>query len=234
MFPGEPAIGKRVKSARDQKVYREIVGIADEVTYWGLAERRRAPLVYVPYAQDDQFGGLIVARSRGDVAGSIVTSVRHALAQVDPGMAIAELRTLEVSAIRSIATERYATLLLSILAAVALTLSALGIYGVMGYSFELRRKEMGIRLALGASRGNLYALVFRHGIALTLVGLVMGVAGAVGLTRWLEALLFNTPRADVAAWSTMVVVVLISAVTACIGPARRVGSESPTAALRAD
>ena len=176
MFPGEPAIGKRVKSSRDEKVYREIVGIADEVTYWGLAERRRAPLVYVPSAQDDQFGGLIVARSRGDDAGSIVTSVRHALAQVDPAMAIAELRTLEVSANCSIATERYATLLLTILAAVALTLSALGIYGVMSYSFELRRKEMGIRLALGASRGNLYALVFRHGIVLTLVGLVIGVA----------------------------------------------------------
>ena len=234
MFPGEPAIGKRVKSSRDEKVYREIVGIADEVTYWGVGERRRAPLVYVPSAQDDQFGGLIVARSRGDDAGSIVTSVRHALAQVDPGMAIAELRTLEVSANRSIATERYATLLLSILAAVALTLSALGIYGVMRYSFELRRKEMGIRLALGASRGNLYALVFRHGIALTLAGLVFGVAGAVGLTRWLEALLFNTPRADAAAWSMMVVVVLVSAAAACIGPARRVGSESPTTALRAD
>ena len=234
MFPNESPIGKRVRSWRDENILREVVGVVDEVRYWGLAERERAPLVYVPYSQDTQFGMLIVARSRGSDASPLPAAVRRALSAVDPEMAIADLRPLAASAARSVANERYATLLLSVLAAVALSLSALGIYGVTSYVFTLRRREMGIRLALGASRRNLYGLVFRHGFVLTSAGLVVGFAGAAAFTRWLETLLFNTSPADSTAWLAMVVVVILSTAVACAAPARRAASASPTSALAAE
>ena len=209
-----------------------MIGVAEEVRYWGLAERQPAPLVYVPWAQDVPFGGSIVARSRGERAEAILPSMRAALLAVDPQMAIADLRTLEASAARSIVTERYSTLLLSVLAAVALTLSGLGVYAVTSHVFAMRRREMGIRLALGSSRGSLYRLVFRHAFRLTAIGLVLGTAIAALGTRWLESLLFSTSPADSAAWSTMAGVVLLSTLLACAVPAWRAASTDPVSALR--
>jgi predicted lysophospholipase L1 biosynthesis ABC-type transport system permease subunit len=232
MFPGESPIGKRVKSSRDENVYREVIGVADEVRYWGLAERQAAPLVYVPWAQDVPFGGSIVARSRGDQAEAILPTMRRALAAVDPQMAIADLRTLEASAARSIVTERYSTQLLSVLAAAALALSGLGVYAVTSHVFAMRRREMGIRLALGSSPSRLYRLVFRHAFRLASIGLVLGVGIAALGTRWLESLLFSTSLADSAAWSTMAGVVLLSTLLACAVPAWRVASTDPVSALR--
>ena len=234
MFPNESPLGKRVRSWRDENILREVVGVVDEVRYWGLAERERAPLVYVPYSQDIQFGVLVVARSRGSDASPLPEAVRQALSAVDPEMAIADLRPLAASAARSVANERYATLLLSVLAAVALSLSALGIYAVTSFVFTLRRREMGIRLALGASRRNLYGLVFRQGFVLTSAGLVVGFAAAAAFARWLETLLFNTSPADWTAWLAMVVVVMLSTAAACAAPARRAASASPTSALGAE
>ena len=232
MFPGESPIGKRVKSSRDENEYREVIGVAEEVRYWGLAERQPAPLVYVPWAQDIPFGGSIVARSRGDRAETILPSMRGALLAVDPQMAIADLRTLEASAARSIVTERYSTLLLSVLAAAALTLSGLGVYAVTSYVFALRRREMGVRLALGSSRRSLYGLVFSHALRLTAIGLVLGTAIAALGTRWLESLLFSTSRADSAAWGTAAAVVLLSTLLASAVPAWRAAATDPVSALR--
>jgi putative ABC transport system permease protein len=232
MFPGESPIGKRVKSTRDENVYREVIGVAAEVRYWGLGDRQPAPLVYVPWAQDVRFGGSIVARSRGDRADAILPSMRIALMAVDPQMAIADLRTLQASAARSIVTERYSTLLLSVLAAVALTLAGLGVYAVTSHVFAMRRREMGIRLALGSSRSRLYRLVFTHAFRLTAVGLLLGTGVAAIGTRWLDSLLFSTSRADSTAWSTMAGVVLLSTLLACAVPAWRAASTDPVSALR--
>ena len=232
MFPGESAIGKRVKSTRDENVYREVIGVAEEVRYWGLAEREPAPLVYVPWAQDVSFGGSIVARSRSGRAEAILPSIRSALRAVDPQMGIANLRTLEDSAARSIVTERYSTLLLSVLAAAALVLSGLGVYAVTSHVFAMRRREMGVRLALGSSRSRLYRLVFGHAFRLAAIGLALGVGIAAVGTRWLESLLFSTSPADSAAWGTMAGVVLLSTLVACAVPARRAASTDPVSALR--
>jgi putative ABC transport system permease protein len=232
LFPGESPIGKRVKSSRDENEYREVIGVAEEVRYWGLAERQPAPLVYVPWAQDVQFGGSIVARSRGDRAEAILPGIRAALQAADPQIAIAELRTLEASAARSIVTERYSTLLLSVLAAIALVLSALGVYAVTSHVFALRRREMGIRLALGSSRGHLYRLVFGHAFGLTAIGLALGIGLAALGTRGLESLLFGTSPADSAAWTTMSAVVLLSTLVACAVPAWRAASTNPVSVLR--
>ena len=169
MFPGQPAIGRRIRSWRDENVLREIVGAVDDVKYSGLADRERA-LVYVPHNQ----------------------------------------------------------------AGVALGLSALGVYGVTSYAFTLRRREMGIRLALGATGAHLYALVMKHGLALDGAGLAFGLAGAFAATRFLRSLLFETSTTDAAAWTTMIAVVLVSTCVASVWPARRAAAADPTRALRAD
>jgi putative ABC transport system permease protein len=119
-----------------------------------------------------------------------------------------------------------------VLAAIALTLSGLGVYAVTTHVFAMRRREMGIRLALGSSRAELYRLVFGHALRLTGIGLVLGAGLAALGTRWLESLLFGTSRADATAWATMIGVVLLSMLAACAVPAWRAASTDPVAVLR--
>jgi putative ABC transport system permease protein len=233
MFPGESPIGRRVRSWRDENLLREIVGVVDDVKVEGLADRER-PLVYVPHTQNSWGGLLIVVRARRGDPTALAAPVRKAVGALDPALALADVRSLADSARRSIADRRYATLLLSVLAAVALALSALGVYSVTSHVFALRRREMGIRLALGASRGHLYGLVLRHGLGLVAVGLLIGVAGAALATQLVASLLFETPATDTSAWASMTGLLALSATLACLIPARRAAGADPTAALRAE
>lgn len=234
MFGEGSVLGKRIRAWRTDNVLREIVGVVEDVRYRRLAEPH-IQQVYVPHAQDSQFQFMmVVARSRGSDPGALAPTVRQAVNAVDSELAVADLRTLAASASRSIATERYTTLLLSILAAAALALAALGIHGVTSYVFALRRREMGIRLSLGATRRNLYALVFRHGFRLTFMGLLVGLAGATAVIPWLRSLLFDTAPTDPAAWAAMFGILAISSLVACLLPARRAADADPTIALRAE
>jgi putative ABC transport system permease protein len=233
MFPGESPIGRRVRSWRDENLLREIVGVVDDVKTEGLADHER-PLVYVPHTQNSWGGLLIVVRARRGDPASLAAPVRKAVGALDPTLALSDVRSLRDSAQRSIADRRYATLLLTILAGVALGLSALGVYGVTSHVFALRRREMGIRLALGASRGHLYGLVLRHGLGLVAAGLVIGVAGARLATEFVASLLFETQATDASAWAGMVGAVAASATLACLIPARRAAHADPTTALRTD
>jgi ABC-type antimicrobial peptide transport system permease subunit len=124
--------------------------------------------------------------------------------------------------------------LLSVLAGAALALAALGIYGVTSYVFALRRRELGIRLALGATRANLYGLVFRHGLGLTAAGLAIGAAGSAAATRLMKDLLFNTAPTDTASWTAMIATLGAAALVACLLPARRAAAAEATVALRAE
>jgi putative ABC transport system permease protein len=233
MFPGESAIGRRVRSWRDENLLREIVGVVDDVKVEGLADRERA-LIYVPHTQSSWGGLLIVVRARRGNPAALAAPVRKAVGDLDPALALADVRSLADSARRSIADRRYATLLLTILASVALGLAALGVYGVTSHVFALRRREMGIRLALGASRSHLYRLVLRHGLGLVVIGLGIGAAIASLATDLVASLLFETHATDAPAWAGMVGVVAASAILACLIPARRAARADPTAALRAD
>jgi putative ABC transport system permease protein len=233
MFGDESPIGRRIRSWRDENVLREIVGVVGEVKYFGLSDDE-LPLVYVPHAQDSWGAMLLVARSRTTQPAVLASTLRRVVGSLDAEIALAEVCTLAASASESIASQRYATLLLAVLAGVALTLSALGIYGVTSYVFTLRRREMGIRLALGASRRSLYGLVFRHGFTLTALGLAIGMAGSAGAARVVRALLFNTETTDATAWIAMTAVVLLSTAVACLVPARRAAGSDPTWALRSE
>jgi predicted permease len=232
-FPEGSALGKRIRSWRDENVLREIVGVVDDVKYDGLAEATKK-LIYVPHAQDSWGAMGVVVRARHGDPDALAPVLRRAVASIDPAMAVAGIKGLAETASDSIASERYATLLLAVLAGVALVLSALGVYGVTSYVFALRKREMGIRLALGASRANLYGLVVRHSLTLAVFGLAIGIALAALSAHFLATLLYETPTSDLAAWTGMVMVVLVAATGACLLPARRAAHADPTGALRAD
>jgi putative ABC transport system permease protein len=233
MFAGESPLGRRVRSWRDENVYREVVGVVADVKYTGLADRGN-PLIYVPHPQDSWGSVLIVARARQGDPAALAPVLRRVVNGLDPNMAVAETRSLAESARRSVASQRYAMLLLTLLAVIALGLSALGIYGVTSHVFALRHREMGIRLALGASRNDLYRLVLTHGVGLAAIGLGLGVVGSIAATTVVQSLLFATSPADAMAWTAMVVVVLGSSCVASLLPARRAAGADPTGALRAE
>jgi putative ABC transport system permease protein len=233
MFPNESPIGRRVRSWRDENLLREIVGVVADVRSDGLADEE-IPCVYVPYRQDPWGAMLLVVRATHGDPSALAPAVRRAVAAADPLMALARVDTMASAARASIATQRYAALLVGMLATVAVVLAALGTYAVIGYVFARRRREMGIRLALGASRTNVYALVFRYGLTLTAVGVVIGAAGAAVASRWLSTLLFDTRASDAVAWLSTIGAIVGAAVLACLMPAHRSATADPVTALRTE
>jgi putative ABC transport system permease protein len=233
MFPNQNPIGRRVRSWRDENVYREIVGVAADVSFSSLADRGSA-VVYVPHAQQGWGGMTIAVRAAAGSPESLAPILRRAVASLDPELALSNVGTMELFARDSIARERLSALLMAALAALALALAVLGVYGVMSYSVAMRRQEMGVRLALGAAPRDLYRIVLARGIALTALGLTLGVIAAVAATNTLESLLYQTGRFDPAAFGAMALALTGTALVACILPARRAASADPLVALRSE
>ena len=231
MFGDADPIGRRTKSWRDENVLREIVGVVDDVRYRGLLEPTR-PLVYVPHAQN-AWGSLgIVLRARHGAPGALAPALRREIAAVDPLLAVANVRTMAETASGSIARERYTTLLVTLLAATALALGTLGIYGVLSFAVSTRRHEFGLRIALGASSGDLYRLVLGNGLALALIGIAVGGAGAVAASRLLAGLLYEVEPHDPASYAAAGTLILVTAIAACLLPARRAAHADPLQALK--
>jgi putative ABC transport system permease protein len=232
MFGSENPIGKRTRSWRDEDLLREIVGVVGEVRYTGLADREGLRQVYVPHTQNSWNLMNVTVRAARGSAAALAAALRREVASIDPNLALADVQTLSDVARESIARERYTTLLLSLLAATALILGALGIYGVMSYAVSLRRHELSVRVALGASRWHLYRLVFGQGVRLTMIGLLLGLAGALATTRLLQTLLYETEPRDPSAYAFTLVAVALAACLASLLPARRAARADPISALR--
>lgn len=232
MFGEADPLGKRTRSWRDENVLREIVGVVADVRYDGLTDPTRS-LVYVPHSQDSWDLMSVVIRASGGPPAALSTILRREVAAIDPDLALANVDTLATIASTSVARERYTTLLLSLLAATALVLGAIGVYGVISHAVSLRRHELGVRVALGASRGHLYALVFRQGLGLMAVGLALGLAGAYATSASLSTLLFETAPTDPGAYSVTIATIAVVMALACLGPARRAANADPLLALRA-
>jgi predicted permease len=232
MFGDTDPLGKRVRSWRDENVYREIVGIVDEVRYRGLIEREVSRQFYVPHSQN--IWGLmnIVVRSSGASAAGLESTLRKEVSEVDPELAISNVSMLDAIARDSVANERYTTMLVSLLAATALALGAMGIYGVINHAVSMRKRELGLRAALGASPRHLYGLVLSQGFWLTAIGLGIGVAGAMAATRALESILYDTPSGDPLAYVATAVTIMVVAGLACLGPVRRAAKSDPLTVLR--
>ncbi len=231
MFGDADPIGRRTRSWRDENVLREIVGVVADVRYAGLTDDRLS-LIYVPHSQDSWRLMNVVVRASSGPPEAMAAILRREVAAIDPDLALANVETLETIASNSVARERYTTLLLSLLAATALALGAIGIYGVISHAVSLRRHELGVRIALGASRRHLYGLVFRQGLGLMGLGLAIGLAGAYAASKGLRALLFETTPTDAVAYGVAVATIAVALALACLGPARRAANADPVGVLR--
>jgi putative ABC transport system permease protein len=232
MFGDESPLGKRTRSWRDENLLREIVGVVGEVRYTGLGEREVSRQVYVPHTQNSWGLMNIVVRSASASPAALESTVRREVRALDPDLAVSNIATLREIARDSVAVERYTTMLLSMLAATALALGAIGIYGVISHAVSMRRRELGLRSALGASPRQLSGLVLIQGWRLTAVGLVLGLAGAFVTSRLLQRLLFETESRDPIVYIAIVTVIAIVTSLACLGPARRAARVDPLTALR--
>jgi putative ABC transport system permease protein len=231
MFGDADPLGRRTKSWRDENVLREIVGVVSDVRYQGLLAEE-TPLVYVPHTQNSWSGMAVVLRARHGAPGALAPLLRREVAALDGQLAVARVRTMEESARASVARERYTTMLVTILAAAALLLGALGIYGVLSYAVSLRRHELGLRIALGATGGDLSRLVLKSGLGLALIGLAIGAAGTYAVSRLLGALLYEVEPADPMAYAAAAATILAAATLACYLPARRAAKSDPLLALK--
>jgi len=165
---------------------------------------------------------------------ALASSIRRIVASVDPGLPVVGLRSMDEVFDDALARPRFLAELLVIFAAVALALAAVGTYGVLAYSVAERRREIGIRMALGASEGGVLTLVLRQGMLLAGIGLLVGLAGALAVTRVVSSLLFGVQPTDPATFAAVGLFMLAVALVACLVPARRATRVDPLVALRLD
>ncbi len=207
-----------------------IVGVVGDTKLYGLDNPARLE-VYVSYRQKPQGGMNIMVRSAVDPA-SITSAVRAAVASIDKDQPVFNIETMQQLVDDSISTRRLTLVLLGIFSALALILAAIGIYGVMAYSVALRTQEIGVRMALGAQNQDVLRLVLGQGARIALFGVVIGLAGAAALTRYLSSLLFSVSTDDPLTFAGVATLLVIVALVACYIPARRAMRVDPIIALR--
>ncbi len=232
-FPNEDALGKRITIVMSETpVPTEIIGIVRDVKHLQL-DQETEPMSYWPIAELPYTSMTFVLRTRGDAA-SLATAARNAIQTIDPQQPVAEVRTLESLVAGSIARQRFNTLLLAVFAIIALLLSVIGIYGVVSYSVTQRTPEIGIRTALGATPSDILRLVLKGGMALTLLGIMIGLPAAIALTSLIKKLLFGVGSMDPLTFVSIPALLAVAALVACCVPARRAAKVDPVVALRGE
>ena len=209
----------------------EIVGVVSNVKHQAL-RADFTPEMYIPATQFPLPFFSLVVRTATSRRARITAAVRNALSQVDPGVPLTRVRLFDEYIAQSLARPRFNALLLSIFAGVALLLTAIGIYGVMAYSVAQRRQEIGIRMALGAQKGDVLRLVVGGGMRLTALGVGIGITAAYALTRVLGNLLYGVGSFDALTLGAVALLLGAIALLACWLPAQRAAGVNPLTALR--
>ncbi|MBI1762097.1 MAG: ABC transporter permease [Acidobacteria bacterium] len=232
-FPNEEALGQRLTiSMKNENVPTEIIGIVADVKHAQL-DKEAEPMSYWPIAELPYNAMTFVLRTKGESL-ALAAAARNVIQTLDPQQPVADVRTLASLLGKSIARQRFNTLLLGVFAAVALLLSAIGIYGVMAYAVTQRTHELGIRTALGASAADILRLVLGQGMRLVLAGVVLGLGAALLLTRLVKTLLFNVSTTDPLTFAGVALLLTAVALLACWLPARRAAQVDPLVALRCE
>jgi putative ABC transport system permease protein len=230
-FSGEEPLGKRIGTGGGDKiVWHEIVGVTADVKHFGLGVEAR-PSMYLPLAQAPARGMAVAVRTTSD-ATSIAAVLRSEVAAIDKDLAVSSVRSMQDIVGESVAEPRLTVWLLGIFAAVAMLLSAIGIYGVMSYSVTQRTREIGLRMALGAQASDVLRLVVRQALLLAFVGVAIGLIGAFALTRFMSTLLFEVSASDPATYFVISIILTGVALVASALPARRAIGVDPMVALR--
>jgi putative ABC transport system permease protein len=235
-FPNQSPLGQHLQlgsSPSPEIPWMEIVGVIADVKQ-SLASESSSEM-YFPYRQADQVLPVttlsLVVRTAG-VPLAQAQSLRSVVHDIDANQPITAIRSMDENVAQSISQPRFRTVLLAVFAGIALVLAAVGIFGVMAYSVAQRTRELGLRIALGASRGRVLQLVLAHGVRLTLVGVAIGLAATFLLTRYVSSLLFNVPAYDPMTLVGVVAALIAISLCACYLPARRATLVDPIVALR--
>ena len=231
---GRAIVGERFQGLlAESNVTTEIVGVVGDVLRDGL-DRRPQPEIYLVARTGRAFRHIsVAARTRGDPAAA-APLLRSLVREVEPNAAVEEVGPLARRVSASVSQPRFAAAVLGAFAGLALALAAVGLYSVLSYNVSQRRGELGVRAALGATRGDLVRLVLGQGLAHTTLGLALGLAGAAALTRLMARLLFGVTPFDVVAFGAAPALLLAVACAACLVPARRAAAADPAEALRSE
>ncbi len=231
-FPNEDAIGRQLIMRSFGERPHTIIGVAGDVRTFGLDEDAG----FVFYGSTTQYAGWnpLSLVWRSPAAGASVDAVRASLRSIDPSVPIARIASMETLFEQSIGPRRFNLYLLGAFAAVSLALAAIGLFGVMAYLVSQRTREIGVRLALGATRGEVFRVILGRGLALAVAGAIGGVGAALWLTSAMETLLFSVSRTDPMTFVGVPLVLLAVAAVACYVPARRAMRVDPVTALRAE
>jgi putative ABC transport system permease protein len=235
-FHGQDPIGKRFtygsRPPKKDSDWITIIGVVAHIQNYGLGQDTREQ-TYVPYSQ--RGSGAVTFTVRTEQTPSAITaSIRSVMHEFAPDLPVYGVRTMEEFFTTSISTQRLTVFLLGTFAALALLLATLGLYGVLAYNVGQRTREIGVRMALGATQSSVVALILRHGLKFAALGLVIGLLAAIGLSRLLKTVLYEVSPFDLTSFGAVAIVLTMIGVFACWLPARRATKIDPVAALRAE
>ncbi len=238
-FPNEEPLGKRIliqeivpgKTQLGSEIAWQVVGVVADEMVGSLDAKEGSPGVYVSNEQSPVFSESLVVRAAMNPA-LLQRAISKAVHEVDKDQSVAEMKTLDQIKTESMAGDRLQSMLMMVFAAIAVLLSAIGIYGVISYSVVQRTHELGIRAALGASSGDQLELILRNGMLMAGIGLVLGFGGALGLTRLIASMLYDVGTRDPATMAVVAAVLASVALFACYIPAYRASKVDPMVALR--
>jgi putative ABC transport system permease protein len=238
-WPDSDPIGHHLRPNIADAPWYTVVGMAADVHHLGL-DQGIEPTAYYPYTQIPksvlpliEASMTVVARTAGNVTG-LRESIREAVAAVDKGVAVYQMQTAEQMVADAGSLRRFDMWLIGVFAVLALVLAGVGVYGVMAYSVSQRTREIGITIALGAQRRDVLRMVLMEGARMALIGVGLGVVGAIALTRVMQSLLYEVSPTDVATFALVALMVLALILAACLVPSMRATRIDPIAALRCE
>ncbi|HEU4934284.1 MAG TPA: FtsX-like permease family protein, partial [Pyrinomonadaceae bacterium] len=233
VWPNENPIGKRLMLDYNRGKYAyEVVGVTGGIRYYGLKAEPR-PEVFIPHAQNAYLPMNLVVRTASD-PNRLVESIKAQVREVDPTQAVSNSRTMETLVSRSVATDRFSMWLLGLLASLALALATTGLFSLLSYLVSQRTHEIGVRMALGARRHDIFRLVLGQGALLLAAGLAIGLGVSFICARLFSSLLFEISPTDPLTFMITPALLSVAAMLACYIPARRATKVDPLVALRSD
>jgi predicted permease len=238
-YPGRSALGQRIRPCCGEQIpWFTVVGVVGNVKQGGLDADAGTEL-YFNFEQSPRVRGFtprsmnVVLRTPRPIE-AVAPSIRRAVHDMDPSLPIVQMRTMDEVVGASVTRQRLVSLLLGIFATVALALAAIGTYGILAYMVAERQREIGIRMALGAGPGRVGRLVLGQGLGIAGVGVALGLAGALGLSRLVASLLYGVKPSDPATFGVVTLVIAVVAAAACLVPIRRARSVDPLTVMRGE